>query len=87
MAESPKLALLSAGLRQRLGEYVNRKEIQGPWRLLRHAPFPVEDYLLQLFRTERLSVYANLPDNPVARMLTKADWGGPRFRLAVSCSG
>ena len=74
--ESPTLALLSEGLRQRLEEYVNRKEVQGPWRLLRHATFPIEDYLLQLFRTERLTAHANLPDDPVALLLTKADWGG-----------
>jgi hypothetical protein len=73
---APATASLSLELRQRLSDYVNREEVQGPWRLLRHATFPIEDYLLQLFRTERLTAYANLPDDPVARLLTKPDWGG-----------
>jgi len=72
----PAVASLSPELRQRLADYVNRGEVQGPWRVLRHADFPIEDYLLQLFRTERLTAHANLPDDPVARPLTKPDWGG-----------
>jgi hypothetical protein len=70
------VASLSPELRQRLVDYVNREEVQGPWRLLRHADFPIEDYLVQLFRTGRLTADANLPDNPDGRALTKADWGG-----------
>lgn len=92
--DDPMFASLSADLRQRLADYVNRKEVQGPWRLLRHETFPIEDYLLQLFRTERLMAHANLPENPVARALTKADWGGleiavggDRRRLSVWCLG
>jgi hypothetical protein len=74
--DDPSVASLSPELRQRLEDYVNREEVQGPWRLLRHATFRIEDYLMQLFRTERLTAHANLPDDPVARALTKADWGG-----------
>ena len=59
--DDPSVASLSPELRQRLADYVNREEVQGPWRLLRHATFPIEDYLLQLFRTERLTAHANLP--------------------------
>ncbi|MBV9288217.1 MAG: hypothetical protein JO288_10400 [Hyphomicrobiales bacterium] len=70
--DAPEAVLLPVGLRQRLAAYVNRKEVQGPWRLLRRPPFPIEDYLLQL----QLTAYANLPTDPVARILTKADWGG-----------
>ena len=74
--DAPATASLSPELLQRLSDYVNCEEIHGPWRLLRHATFPIEDYLLQLFRTERLTAHANLPDDPVARLLTKPDWGG-----------
>jgi hypothetical protein len=74
--DAPATASLSPELLQRLSDYVNREEAHGPWRLLRHATFPIEDYLLQLFRTEQLTAHANLPDDPVARLLTKPDWGG-----------
>jgi hypothetical protein len=74
--DAPATASLSPELLQRLSDYVNREEVHGPWRLLRQATFPIEDYLLQLFRTERLTAHANLPDAPVARLLTKPDWGG-----------
>jgi hypothetical protein len=88
--DAPATASLSRELLRRLSDYENREEVQGPWRLLRHASFPIEDYLLQLFRTERLTAHANLPDDPVARLLTKPDWsgleiavGGDRKRLSV----
>jgi hypothetical protein len=72
----PAVASLSPELRQRLADYVNRGEVQGPWRLLRHADFPIEDYLVRLFRTGRLTSNANLPNDPIGRALTRADWGG-----------
>ena len=74
--DAPATASLSPELLRRLSDYVNREEVQGPWRLPRHATFPIEDYLLQLFRTGRLTAHATLPDDPVALLLTKADWGG-----------
>jgi hypothetical protein len=62
--------------------------------LVRHADIPIEDYLLHLFLTERLSAEANLPDNPNGRALTKADWrgikiaaGGDMQRLSVWRTG
>jgi hypothetical protein len=42
----PAVASLSPELRERLADYVNRGEVQGPWRLLRHADFPIQDYLV-----------------------------------------
>ena len=74
--DAPATASLSPELLRRLSDCVNREEVQGPPRLPRHATFPIEDYLLQLFRTERLTAHANLPHDPVARPLTKPDWGG-----------
>jgi hypothetical protein len=74
--DAPATASLSPELQQRLEDYVNREEVHGPWRLFRHAAFPIEDYLQQLFQNGRLAAYANLPDDPVARALTKVDWGG-----------
>jgi hypothetical protein len=74
--DSATIGSLSPEQQAKLTEYVVREEVHGPWRLLRDVPFPIEDYLLQLFQTERLTAYANLPDTPVARTLTKADWGG-----------
>ena len=72
----PAVASLSPELRERLADYVNRGEVQGPWRLLRHADFPIQDYLVRLFRTGRLTSNANLPNDPIGRALTRADWGG-----------
>jgi hypothetical protein len=74
--DDPAVPLLSPELRRRLVDFVYREEVQGPWRWTRHPEFPIDDYMLVLFRTGRLTAYANLPNNPVARLLTKADWGG-----------
>ena len=72
----PATASLSPELLQRLSDYVNREEVHGPWRLLRGATFPIEEYLLHLFRTGQLTAHANPPGNPAAHLLTKPDWGG-----------
>ena len=74
--ERPAYWALSQEMQQLLARYVNRKVVQGPYRVLRHAPFPIEDYLLQLFRKGVLIAHANLPDDPIARTLTPADWAG-----------
>jgi hypothetical protein len=74
--EGPAYRSLSAQMQQLLAGYVNRNEVHGPYRVLRRAPFPIVDYLLRLFRRGVLMAYANLPDDPVARVLTPADWGG-----------
>jgi hypothetical protein len=75
--EHPTIASVSPELQRSLAAYINREEVQGPPLVLRHSLFPIEHYLLQLFRTERLIASANLPDSsPVAHILTKVDWGG-----------
>jgi hypothetical protein len=74
--DAPATASLSPELVQRLSDYVNREEVHGPWRLSRHPAFPIVDYLQQLLQNGRLAAYANLADDPVARTLTKVDWGG-----------
>jgi hypothetical protein len=74
--EGPAYWALSPQTQQLLAGYVNRAEVHGPYRVRRHAPFPIEDYLLRLFRQGALTAYANHPDDPFARVLTPADWGG-----------
>jgi hypothetical protein len=74
--EGPAYSSLSPQMQQLLADYVNREEVHGPYRVMRRAPFPIQDYLLRLFRRGVLIVHANLPDDPVARVLTPADWGG-----------
>ena len=64
---------LSPQMQQLLARYVNYTAVQRPYRVLRHSPFPIEDYLLQLFRKGALNAHANLPDDPIARALTPAD--------------
>jgi hypothetical protein len=74
--ERPAYGALSPEMQQLLARYVNRKAVHGPYRVLRHAPFPIEDYLLQLCRRGVLIAHGNLSEHPVARTLTSADWGG-----------
>ncbi len=44
--DTPAAAALSPEVQRLLTNYVNRKEVHGPYRILRHAPFPIDDYLL-----------------------------------------
>jgi hypothetical protein len=77
LARRPSLLGSSPQTQQLLAGYVNRTEVQGPYRVRRHStPFPIEDYLLRLFRQGALIAFANRLDDPVARELTPADWGG-----------
>jgi hypothetical protein len=38
--------------------------------------FPIEDYLLGLFRNGTLTAHGNLPGDPLARPISALDWGG-----------
>ena len=38
--------------------------------------FPIEGYLLGLFRNGILTAHGNLPGDPLARQLSADDWGG-----------
>lgn len=48
--------------------------------------FPIEDYLLGLFRNGILTAHGNLPGDPLARQLSKDDWGGLVIGIGGSLS-
>jgi hypothetical protein len=78
-----RLARLSPELRRVAVDYFSTLEPHGPPDVFIRGTFPTIRYLEHLFRTGALSVTANLPGEPKAYELTKADWAG----LEIACGG
>jgi hypothetical protein len=79
----PRLARLSPELRRVAIDYFSAPEAHGPPYVFIQGTFPTIRYLEHLFRTGALSATANLPGEPKAYELTKADWAG----LEIACGG
>jgi hypothetical protein len=74
---------LSAELRRVAIDYFSAPEPHGPPHVFIRGTFPTIQYLERLFRTGVLSATANLPGEPKAYELSKADWAG----LEIACGG
>jgi hypothetical protein len=66
----------SAELRQLVEAALSVPEAHGPYQLVEHFPFPIEQYLLLLFRSGRLAATGNLPNEIRALKLSPDDWAG-----------
>ncbi|MGC1863864.1 MAG: hypothetical protein WA733_22775 [Methylocystis sp.] len=51
-------------------------EIQGPFRRVDYFHFPIEKYLLCLFRSGRLAASGNVPNEPLAEKISPENWAG-----------
>jgi hypothetical protein len=83
LMSDPRLAQLSPELRRVAIDYFSAPEPHGPPYVFIRGTFPTIRYLEHLFRTGALSATANLPGEPKAYELTKADWAG----LELACGG
>jgi hypothetical protein len=79
----PRLEQLSPELRNVAIDYFLSPEPHGPPHVFIRGTFPTNRYLERLFRTGALTATANLPGEPKAYELSKADWAG----LEIACGG
>ncbi|MFZ1964509.1 MAG: hypothetical protein WAU78_13780 [Roseiarcus sp.] len=77
----PAFNELPAALNQLIRGVALAREVQGPPQVIHYAPFPIEDYLLHLFRTGRMTGSGNLPGEALARAITPQDWRGLEIRV------
>jgi hypothetical protein len=72
----------SAELRQLVEAALSVPEAHGPYQLVEHFSFPIEQYLLLLFRSGRLAATGNLPNEILPVEILPAHW--PSFKIAIS---
>src|ERR1700730_923505 len=72
----------SAELRQLVEAALSVPEAHGPYQLVEHFPFPIEQYLLLLFRSRRLAATGNLPNEILPVEILPAHWAS--FKIAIS---
>jgi hypothetical protein len=72
----------SAELRQLVEAALSVPEAHGPYQLVEHFPFPIEQYLLLLFRSGRLAATGNLPNEILPVEILPAHWAS--FKIAIS---
>ena len=65
LLEATEMQSLSSELRGLVAAYIQRREVQGPPQVIRLPIFPIEDYLLTLFRSARvISRMCGLTETP-----------------------
>jgi hypothetical protein len=72
----------SAELRQLVEAALSVPEAHGPYQLVEHFSFPIEQYLLLLFRSGRLAATGNLPNEILPVEILPAHWAS--FKIAIS---
>jgi hypothetical protein len=81
IVDDPAFNELTAALNQLIRDVASAREVKGPPQVIHYAPFPIEDYLLHLFRGGRMTASGNLPGEALAREITPRDWGGLEIRV------
>jgi hypothetical protein len=72
----------SAELRQLVEAALSVPEAHGPYQLVEHFPFPIEQYLLLLFRSRRLVATGKLPNETLTKEITPPNWAA--LEIAIS---